>query len=535
MRRRQFIKQALAGTGTIPFAGSVEWSVSGGASENSRELEMNETTVSELQAMMLSGELSAVSIAQFYLRRIRETAEAGPALHAVIELNPAALPIARELAEESPSGQVRGPLHGIPVLLKDNIDTSDRMMTTAGSLALLGHYPKNDSFIARRLRGAGAVILGKSNLSEWANFRGHRSTSGWSARGGQTKNPYVLDRNPSGSSSGSAVAVAANLCSVAVGTETDGSIVSPSSVCGIVGIKPTVGLVSRSGIIPISASQDTAGPMARTVADAAALLGVMAGTDEHDPATSLANERGESDYTKFLDADGLRGVRIGVCRQYFGRHEGVDKLMHDTMATLKGLGAVLVDPVEIATLEKFGGHEGTVLHYEFKDGLNRYLAGVEEELPVHTLQELIEFNERNADQELPHFGQEHLIVANNSGTLQDPNYLEAREAAKRLAGDEGIDAVMQEHRLDALLAPTTGPAHLTDHNGGDRSLWGSSSLAAVAGYPSITVPNGRIHGLPVGVSFFGRAWSEPKLIQMAYAFEQTTAYRAEPGFVTSLD
>jgi amidase len=534
MIRREFLKRVSLGIGAFPLAARAQ--VAGVAE---REVErtgfaLSEVTIETLRRRMEAGNDSAVSISNQYLRRISEIDQAGPVLNAVIELNPDAVAIARSMDEQRTRRHLRGPLHGIPILLKDNLDTADRMMTTAGSLALVGHYANRDSFVAQKLRDAGAVVLGKANLSEWANFRGHRSTSGWSGRGGQTKNPYVLDRNPSGSSSGSAVAVSANLCTVAVGTETDGSILSPSSVCGIVGIKPTVGLVSRSGIIPIAASQDTAGPMARTVADAAAILSAIAGSDESDPATEPADARRLKDYTSVLDQDGLRGARIGVCRQYFGRSEAVDGLMEVALQRLEDAGAVLVDPVEVLTLREFGRHEGVILHHEFKDGLNRYLAGVEERLPVQNIEQLISFNERNAESELQHFGQEHVTAAATTGSLTDPEYLEARKLAKQLAGEQGIDAVMDEHRLDALLAPTTGPAHLTDHRGGDRGFFGSTSLAAVAGYPSITVPNGQVDGLPVGVSFFGRAWSEAKLIRFAYAFEQTTRHRREPTFVRSL-
>lgn len=408
------------------------------------------------------------------------------------------------------------------------------MSTTAGSLALEGSIAPKDSFLVQKLRQAGAVILGKTNLSEWANFRGSRSTSGWSGRGGLTRNPYVLNRNPSGSSSGSAVAVAANLCPVAVGTETDGSILSPSSYNGIVGIKPTVGLISRSGVIPISHTQDTAGPMARTVMDAAILLSALAGADPADLATTPAAENLKRDYTVFLDPNGLKGVRIGVPRKLFGSSKAVEKLMNELLDEVKKQGVVLVDPADIPTTGKFGNNEFLVMSYEFKAGVNAYLASLGPKAPVKTLEDVIEFNEKNRERELQWFGQEHLITAQEKGPLTDKAYRDALQTCARLSRAEGIDAIMDQHNLDALLAPTTGPAHVTDYVYGDRGAGGSTWPAAVSGYPSITVPAGQIHGLPVGVSFFGRAWSEPKLLRIAYAFEQFIKARRQPAFYPAL-
>jgi amidase len=491
-----------------------------------------EATIGELQAAMQSGKESAVALAKSYLGRIEELDRRGPALRAVIEINPEALAIARELDRERKARGSRGPLHGIPVLIKDNIDTHDRMMTTAGSLALLGSIAPQDSFVAKKLREAGAVILGKTNLSEWANFRGDHSSSGWSGRGGQTRNPYVLDRNPSGSSSGSAVAVSANLCVVAVGTETDGSIISPSTVCGIVGIKPTVGLVSRAGIIPISKSQDTAGPMARTVTDAAILLGALAGEDARDETTAASRGKGTTDYTQFLDGNGLRGARIGVARKYFHSSALSAQLIEAALTVLKDSGATLVDFTD--DMSGFGAAEGAVLQYEFKAGLNSYLASLGPIAPVRTLQEVIEFNERHQATELAFFGQETLIESQARGPLTDQAYLDALERCRRFSRTEGIDAVMEKNQLDAIVAPSGGPAGTTDHFYGDRDVGGSSSPAAVAGYPSITVPAGDLQGLPVGISIFGRAYSEPTLLKFAFAFEQATKARKPPRFLPTL-
>ena len=499
--------------------------------------ELEEIGVRDLQDGMKSGRFTARALTKMYLDRIEKLdrrGSDGPALNAVIELNPDALRIAEDLDRERRERGARGPMHGIPVLIKDNIATSDRMMTTAGSLALVGSKPPRDAFVAKRLRESGAVILGKTNLSEWANIRSSHSTSGWSGRGGLTRNPYALDRNPCGSSSGSGAATSANFCAVAVGTETDGSIVCPSSANGLVGIKPTVGLVSRAGIVPISHSQDTAGPMARTVADAAALLGALAGVDPGDPVTKESEGKAQADYSRFLDAKGLAGARIGVARRFFGFSESVDRVMEEALRAMKGEGAVLVDPAEIPE-GKFGGTEFEVLLYELKADLNAYLAGLGPDAPVHTLEDVIAFNEKHCDREMPYFGQDTFIKAQAKGPLTEKAYLDALANNQKRSRDEGIDAVMDKLKLDALVAPTGGPAWITDLVNGDHDSGGSSSLAAVAGYPSITVPAGLVFGLPVGISFFGRAYSEPSLIRLAYAFEQATRARRAPKFLPTLD
>ncbi len=495
----------------------------------------DEWTIPQFQDALARGKITAASLVKHYRRRIEKLDWAGPALRSVLELNPDALAIARELDEERRAGRTRGPLHGIPILLKDNIATGDRMMTTAGSLALVGARPSRDAFLVEQLRKSGAVILGKTNLSEWANFRSHRSTSGWSGRGGLTRNPYALDRNTSGSSSGSGAAVAANFCAAAIGTETDGSIVSPATYCGIVGLKPTVGLISRSGIIPISATQDTAGPMTRTVTDAAILLSALAGVDPGDEPTRHSEGRIPSDYASFLQKDGLKGARIGVARQLFHiRSDRVKPLLEKSLGVLKACGAELIDPVKMPSFGHAGDAEYQVMLYEFKDGLNRYLAGLGPESPIKSLADLIAYNEAHADSELPYFGQEVLIEAEKKGPLTDKAYLEAREDCRVFARDEGIDPVLAEHRLDALVAPSGGPAHRTDLIYGDRDTGGSSTYAAVAGYPSITVPAGYLQGLPFGLSFFGGAWSEPTLLKLAYAFEQATLVRRSPEFPPSV-
>lgn len=488
----------------------------------------SEATIGDLQAAIASGAESAHSLAKAYLRRIEEIDRKGPKLNSVIEINPDALVTARSLDAERKTRGPRGPMHGIPVLIKDNIDTHDRMTTTAGSLALLGSIPATDSFVARKLREAGAVILGKTNLSEWANFRSSHSSSGWSGRGGQTKNPYALDRNASGSSSGSAAAVAAGLCAVAVGTETDGSIISPSALCGIVGIKPTIGLISRAGIIPISHTQDTAGPMARTVRDAAILLGFLAGIDPKDPAT-LRDQKLPADYTAFLDPDGLRGARLGVLHRYL-RSDSGGAVIKAALEAMKKAGALVVDLPNDVDLEKFGGAEMEVMLYEFKAGLNRYLGALDSKASVHSLDELIEFNERNKEKEMPYFGQEILLRAQKKGPLTDQAYHDALEKCRRFSRAEGIDAVMAHYQLDALVAHSGGPAGKTDLLLGDRDAGGCSTPAAVAGYPSITVPAGDVMGMPVGVCFFGRAFSESILLKIAFAFEQISKARKPPTF-----
>ncbi|HXA76068.1 MAG TPA: amidase [Candidatus Acidoferrales bacterium] len=501
-----------------------------------KPFELDELTLAALQDGMKSGKFTARSLAEKYLARIGELDTSGPALNSVIELNHEALTIADSLDAERQSKGPRGPLHGIPVLIKDNVGTADHMMTTAGSLALLGFTPAKDSGVARRLRESGALILGKTNLSEWANFRSSHSSSGWSGRGGQTHNPYAYDRSPCGSSSGSGAAVSASLCAVAVGSETDGSIVCPCSANGIVGIKPTVGLVSRAGIIPISHSQDTAGPMGRTVADAAALLGVLAaGADPDDSATKAPGRKVAGDYTKFLDRGGLRGARIGVVHKSYDFSESVASVLRAALDAMKHEGAVLVDPVEITSLGKFDDSEMDVMLYEFKHDLNAYLGSAGPNAPVRSLKEVIAFNEKYTDKELTYFGQDLFVAAEKKGPLTDKAYLDALTKNHRLARTEGIDAVMEKYRLDALVAPTAGPSWLIDLVDGDHDTGGTSSLAAVAGYPNINVPAGFVFGMPVGISFFGRAWSEPTLIKIAYAFEQATLRRKPPRFLSTVD
>ncbi len=498
--------------------------------------QLEEVTIAELGRQMAEGERTSREITGLYLARIEALDRQGPALRSVIETNPDALEIAGELDHERAAGNVRGPLHGVPILLKDNVATADRTTTTAGSLALEGSIPPRDAFVAARLRQAGAVLLGKANLSEWANFRSNRSSSGWSARGGQCRNPYVLSRNPCGSSSGSGAATSANLCAAAVGTETDGSIICPSSANGLVGIKPTVGLVSRSGIIPISAVQDTAGPMARTVADAAALLSGMTGRDPLDEAT--ARSPVPTELTRHLgepDAADLSSLRIGIGRQFFDRDGRVDAVMEEAIETLKSLGAEIVDPVEIAHRQEVGRHEYEAMLYEFKAGLNEYLAGLGDEAPARTLADVIAFNEAHAEREMPYFGQEILIEAEAKGPLTEAAYRTARDEASRLSRAEGLDAALGQHRLDAILGPSGGPAWVTDLVHGDTFSVGSSGAAAVAGYPNVTVPAGHVHGLPVGVSFFGAAWSEPTLIRIAWAFEQAAPHRRPPRFRATVD
>ena len=532
MKRRDFLQRsALASALLISKPAIADDKPDGPLAPDPESFEFDELTIADLQEAMTSGKLSASTITRKYLDRIDDIDKRGPAINSVIEINPDAIAIAEALDRERKGRGTRGPLHGIPILIKDNIDTADRMMTTAGSLALFGSTPSRDAFIARRLRESGAIIIGKTNLSEWANFRSSHSSSGWSGRGGQTRNPYVLDRNPCGSSSGSGAATAANLCAASVGTETDGSIVCPSSTNSLVGIKPTLGLVSRSGIIPIAHSQDTAGPMARTVADAATLLGALTGIDPSDSVTRSSQGNAYRDYTRFLDKDGLRGARIGVARQYFNFSDQVDKRMEVLVREIKKLGAVIIDPADIPTKGKFDDSEFEVLLFEFKADLNAYLAGLGAKAPVHTLKEVIEFNEKNRDKEMPYFGQDTFIKAQGKGPLTDKKYLQALRKNHLLSRGQGIDFVMRRHRLDALLAPTGGPAWPTDWINGDHFSGGYSSASAVAGYPHVTVPAGYIFGLPFGISFFGAAYSEPKLIKYAYAFEQATKVRRPPRFL----
>ena len=541
--RRSFLQASLFGGAAAtlsPFypalgaARDISASATSSAATEVKSFELDEITIADLQDGMKSGKFTARSLAEKYTARIDEIDKHGPAINSVLELNPDSLAIADSLDRERKAKGPRGPLHGIPVLIKDNIDTADKMMTTAGSLALVGSRPPKDSWVAQRLRAAGAVIMGKTNLSEWANIRSSHSTSGWSGRGGLTKNPYALNRNPCGSSSGSGAGVSANLCAAAIGTETDGSIVCPSSSNGLAGIKPTVGLVSRSGIIPISHSQDGAGPMCRTVRDAATLLGVLTGVDPDDAATGESSGKSRTDYTEFCDPKGLQGARIGVARKYFGFNDAVDALMEQSLDAVKKQGATLVDPADIETFGKFDESELLVFMYELKADLNTYLARLGPSAPVHTLKDIIDFNDRNRQEEMPYFGQDLFLKAEAKGPLTEKAYLDALQKNHQLARTEGIDALMDKHHLEAIVAPTGGPAWITDLINGDHVAGGSSNAAAVAGYPNINVTAGFISGLPVGISFFGRAWSEPTLIRLAYAFEQTTKARQTPRFLPSI-
>lgn len=546
MDRRRFLGTAAAGGAGLTLGaggcspqGDGRSSESGGARSGAMEIppfELDEITVDELQASMESGERTARSITELCLGRIEEMDGQGPELRSIIETNPDALRIADELDAERRDSGPRGPLHGIPVAIKDNIDTHDGMTTTAGSLALEGSIPPRDAFIAQRLREAGAIILAKANMSEWAYFRGYRATSGWSARGGQCRNPYALDRNPCGSSSGSGVAVSASLVPLTIGTETGGSIMCPSSINGVVGIKPTVGLWSRSGVIPISHSQDSAGPMARTVRDAAILLGPLTGMDPRDEATAASDGNAHADYTQFLDADGLRGARIGVARSLVSTFDPrIVALFEDALAAMADAGAVIVDPANLDASAWNDPLSLVLLEYEFKHDLNAYLASLGPDAPVKSLEEVIAFNEANAELEMPYFGQERLHDAQARGPLTDPEYLEAKRTIQRNTREEGIDRLVLEHDLDAIVAPTRDIAWLTDHIQGDRLQGGSSAgPAAIAGYPDISVPMGFVGGLPAGISFFGRAWTEPTLIRVAYAYERATQARRAPTYVETL-
>jgi amidase len=537
--RRSFLGQAallgLAAHGTVRKLAGTEWLRSRTALARAEPFQFEEATVAALQEEMGSGRLSARALTQHYLDRIAELDGKGPTLGSIIETNPDALAIAEALDRERATKGARGSLHGIPVILKDNVDTADRMTTTAGSLALEGSIAPRDSGVAARLRAAGAVLLAKANMSEWANIRSTHSTSGWSARGGQCRNPYALDRNPCGSSSGSAVAVSANLGAVAVGTETDGSIVCPASATGIVGIKPTVGLVSRAGIIPISATQDTAGPLCRTVADAAALLGVLAGADPRDSATAKAPSRARQDYAEILDPKGLRGARVGVARaKFFGYSDATDRLAEAALDLIRREGAVVIDPANVPHAGEYDDDELEVLLFEFKAGLAAYLADLGPGARVKSLHDVIEFNEQHAGREMPYFGQELFLDAVKKGPLTSPRYRKALARCRTLSRQLGIDSVMAKHKLDALIAPTGNPAWPTDLVNGDHFTGGSSTPAAVAGYPSVSVPMGFVQGLPVNLSFFGRAWSEPVLIRLAYAFEQASQQRRPPEFLPTL-
>ena len=508
-------------------------SPSSGRSSTATDLPLEELTLDGIQQSFSSGQTTSESLTHAYLERMRSLD--GKTVNAIIQLNPEALAIAVALDRERQGKGPRSPLHGVPVLIKDNIDTADQMWTTAGSLALNGSVATQDSFVAARLRAAGAVIIGKTNLSEWANFRSTHSVSGWSGRGGQTRMPYALDRNPSGSSSGTGAAIAASFAAIGVGTETDGSIVSPASVSSLVGIKPTVGLIGRSGIIPISFTQDTAGPMARTVRDAAILLSVLAGPDPRDPATNANARHVPADYIKFLDANGLKGARLGVARKFFGASPAADRVIEEAIAQLKTLGAEIIDPADPSTNWKYGDAENDVLQYEFKFGLNKYLAGLGPSVKVRTLTGLIAFNSAHQAAEMPYFDQEILEQSDKRGPLTDKAYLDALDKCRKQSRDDGIDAIITKNKLDAIIALTNGPACLIDWVNGDQDTGGCSSPAAVAGYPHITVPAGFVHGLPVGLSFFGAAWSEPTLLKLAYAFEQATKVRKVPRFALTAD
>ncbi|HEX6291650.1 MAG TPA: amidase [Herpetosiphonaceae bacterium] len=550
LSRRTFLKWSAAAA-TLPLLADLAETSAAGAHELSRISsgtagavnDLEEVTIAELQAAMAAGSLSARQLVLRYVQRIQTLDQSGPQLRSLLEVNPDVLALADELDAERKAKGPRSPLHGIPILLKDNIDTADTMLTTAGSLALVGSKPRQDAFVAQRLREAGAILLGKTNLSEWANFRSTRSSSGWSGRGRQNLNPYALDRNPCGSSSGSAAAVSANFAAAALGTETDGSIVCPSSACGVVGIKPTVGLVSRAGVIPIAHSQDTVGPHGRTVADAAAVLGALTGVDPRDPATQASVGKSYSDYTQFLDPNGLKGARIGVPRQgLFGWSQDADRITNAALGIMQAMGAVIVDPADIPSISDIASSpvEFEVLLYEFKADLNLYLATRDPNprypnSPVmRTLADLIEFNRATAAVEMPYFGQEIFEMAQAKGPLSDPDYLKALETSHRLSRQEGLDAVLDKYQLDALVAPTGSPAWPIDLINGDHFLGGSSSPAAMAGYPLVTVPAGYVAGLPVGITFMGRAFSEPTLIRLAYAFEQATKFRRAPQFRPSI-
>lgn len=535
MKRRNFI-QLSAITGAIPFLGlkacASPSSDTNDQSSEEQQFELEEWSVSQLREAMESGKYTSRKICELYLKRIKEKDQSENGLNSVIEVNPDALDIADALDKERAEGNVRGPLHGIPVMIKDNIDTGDKMMTTAGSMALAGTSAPDDAFIVKKLRESGALLLGKTNLSEWANFRSFRSSSGWSGRGRQTRNPYALDRNPCGSSSGSGSAVSGNMCAITIGTETNGSIVCPSSANGVVGIKPTVGLWSRDGIIPISETQDTAGPMGRSVADAATLLGALAGVDAADPRTGESEGNVYSDYTQFLDENGLQGKRIGVLDGVIGYHERVDEIMESAFASMEAQGATLVKDIKVSESGAYGNTGLELLLYEFKDGLNKYLAS-RPDAKVKTLADVIQFNKENADVEMPYFPQGILERAEMKGSLSDPEYKEALETVTTVSRN-GIDNALKEFNLDAIIGVTGGPAWPIDVINGDHFGTGSSTPAARSGYPNITVPAGYVHGLPVGMSIFGGKYQEPKLISIAYAFEQATKVRKAPKLLPTL-
>jgi amidase len=533
MQRRNFLAASTAlGSSLYTGCRSVPgWPVR--SEKPVEDFELDEVTLADIGKGLRAGRWTSRRLVELYSARAGTIDRNGPRLSAILEWNPDAESLAAELDLERKSGRVRGPLHGIPILLKDNIDTGDHMRTSAGSLALENWHAPQDAFVVTRLRAAGALILGKTNLSEWANFRSTHSTSGWSGRGGQTRNPYALDRCPSGSSSGSAVAAAASLCAGAMGTETDGSITSPSSINGLVGIKPTVGLISRSGIIPISASQDTAGPMVRTVRDAAILLNAMIGVDPLDPATAASANRIAQDYTRSLDPAGLRGARLGIARKFFESSAPLDRFLSGCVEVLRKAGAEVIDPADLPTYGQMDAPEQEVLLYEFKDGLNRYLSQLPALSPARSLKETIDYNEKNRRREMPIFEQELFVQSEAKGPLTEERYVKARADCLRLSRNEGIDAVIATHKLDAIVTLTSGPAWYIDTINGDSGTGGCTTPAAVAGYPHITVPAGLFRGLPIGLSFFAGAWTEPTLFKLAYAWEQQTQARKKPSFPTT--
>ncbi len=532
MKRRSFV--AAVGAAAVHASCRSAPDSPRAASNTPTSSELDEVSLADIATGLENGKWTCSRLTELYLARIDAVDRKGPQLGSVIEVNPDAMALARQLDGERKDNRVRGILHGVPILIKDNIDTGDRMRTTAGSLALSEWRAPQDAFVVGRLRAAGALILGKTNLSEWANFRSTHSTNGWSARGGQTRNPYALDHNPSGSSSGSGAAVAASLCAAALGSETDGSVTSPSSINGIAGLKPTVGLLSRSGIIPISASQDTAGPMCRTVRDIAILLSAMTGVDTEDAATAGSQGKAAPDYTRFLDPHGLRGARLGIARKFFESNAPLDRFLNACVDVLKKAGAEVIDPADLPTHSQMDAPEMEVLHYEFKDGLNRYLARLPASSPARSLTGLIAFNDRNRELEMPFFEQELLVRTEAKGPLSEAKYVKARADCLRLSRREGIDAVMARHKLDAIVTLTSGPAWFIDHVNGDSYTGGCTTPAAVAGYPHITVPAGFYRGLPVGLSFFGPAWSEPALLKLAFAWERETGARRKPAFAASV-
>jgi amidase len=524
MDRREFLVAAAAAT----TAGAGQISPSSTSAANALPDAVEELSLADIAAAFADGRMTSLQLTQSYLARIDKLDRRGPSLGSVIETNPRALEIASALDAERKTRGPRGPLHGVPVLIKDNVETADHMMSSAGSLALKGWYAPKDAPLVERLRAAGAVILGKSNLSEWANFRSTHSLSGWSGRGGQCRNPYATDRTPSGSSSGSAVAVSANLCAIAVGTETDGSIVSPASINGIVGLKPTVGLVSRRGIVPISHSQDTAGPLTRSVRDAAVMLGIMAGLDSADAASAAVGDRFQTDYARYVDPKGLNGARLGIARKFFADSAPLNGFLDTCIATLKAAGAVIVDPADLPMHGSTAAPEQEVMLYEFKTDLNAYLKRLPPTFPVRSLAALIRFNEAHADTEMPLFDQELLRQAEAKGPLTEKAYKDARAACLKATRSNGIDAVLAEHQLDAMVTLTSGAAWLIDTVNGDSDTGGCSSPAAIAGYPHITVPAGLFRGLPIGLSFFGAAFSEPTLIKLGSGFEAVARGRTPP-------